>query len=563
MVKAGILLFLYLLVVCMPNVSNGAHPDSDNSATGKRQAEFPVQSSSKSKKSSVESAISTLPSPIVDSIFSEEHRKALKNEYETSGPYPHCLIKTLCSEERLRAVHDELVNNLTANLKESDLFKVYQTCDLANLGRNGVMMDLAEKLPQLISLREAIYSQQFRELVKEVTGCGELSDQVDCATNLHTTSCHLLCHDDVIGTRKVSYIIYLTSPDEEWKEEDGGALELYPSAGEGIPKIEPSKVILPIFNSLAMFKEVYTEKPRMSIQGWFHGPKDTSTHSMATVNQLISKVDNEDPFHDYDDVAGDANAVLTEEDKEELSSFINSAYLKPDAIGKMLEKFQEESHILLYDFLSDDVIDCVRELCCEEDRRHKLGQGTIPKYEAGYGEGWEPIGPPHMRRYLKYDGQPAQPKKGSSVGAILQWLKQKFVSAPFLRFLKSFTSLKLLSSKGECRRFRPGLDYTVAHYGSICKQGRLNLVWCTVDDQYDGEKSIRKEKMSKQDKMDLWSSGDVGGFECYVEAEEETTAEASDVFKMDDDDGPLLQVLARSNTMSVVLQVGMLIMTTG
>jgi Rps23 Pro-64 3,4-dihydroxylase Tpa1-like proline 4-hydroxylase len=40
--------------------------------------------------------------------------------------------------------------------------------------------------------------------------------------------CHLLCHDDVIGTRRVSYIIYLTDPDEEWLKEDGGALELYP-----------------------------------------------------------------------------------------------------------------------------------------------------------------------------------------------------------------------------------------------------------------------------------------------------------------------------------------------
>jgi Rps23 Pro-64 3,4-dihydroxylase Tpa1-like proline 4-hydroxylase len=30
------------------------------------------------------------------------------------------------------------------------------------------------------------------------------------------TSCHLLCHDDVIGTRCVSYIIYLTDPDDEW-----------------------------------------------------------------------------------------------------------------------------------------------------------------------------------------------------------------------------------------------------------------------------------------------------------------------------------------------------------
>jgi len=33
----------------------------------------------------------------------------------------------------------------------------------------------------------------------------------------------------VIGTRRISYIIYLTDPDpeEEWLASDGGALELY------------------------------------------------------------------------------------------------------------------------------------------------------------------------------------------------------------------------------------------------------------------------------------------------------------------------------------------------
>jgi Rps23 Pro-64 3,4-dihydroxylase Tpa1-like proline 4-hydroxylase len=39
---------------------------------------------------------------------------------------------------------------------------------------------------------------------------------------------HLLNHDDVISTRAVSFIIYLTDPDEPWTAEDGGALELYP-----------------------------------------------------------------------------------------------------------------------------------------------------------------------------------------------------------------------------------------------------------------------------------------------------------------------------------------------
>lgn len=32
----------------------------------------------------------------------------------------------------------------------------------------------------------------------------------------------------MIGTRRVSFIIYLTEPDEGWTAEDGGMLELYP-----------------------------------------------------------------------------------------------------------------------------------------------------------------------------------------------------------------------------------------------------------------------------------------------------------------------------------------------
>jgi Rps23 Pro-64 3,4-dihydroxylase Tpa1-like proline 4-hydroxylase len=72
----------------------------------------------------------------------------------------------------------------------------------------GLLMDLAAKMPELIALRDSLYSDEFKAMIQEVTGCGELSDNVDCATNLHTTGCHLLCHDDVIGTRKVSYFVY-------------------------------------------------------------------------------------------------------------------------------------------------------------------------------------------------------------------------------------------------------------------------------------------------------------------------------------------------------------------
>lgn len=70
----------------------------------------------------------------------------------------------------------------------------------------------------------------------QVTGLpeGTLIDKTDCSSNCYMHGGHLICHDDVISTRRVSYIIYLTDPDEEWKVEDGGALELYPVDSDSV-----------------------------------------------------------------------------------------------------------------------------------------------------------------------------------------------------------------------------------------------------------------------------------------------------------------------------------------
>ena len=95
----------------------------------------------------------------------------------------------------------------------------------------------------------------------------------------------MLCHDDVIGTRRVSYIIYLTDPDEVWTEEDGGALELYPldrspeativnhgeemGGEQGVPAPCPTAKILPQFNSMAFFA-VQPGRSYHSVQVVYH-----------------------------------------------------------------------------------------------------------------------------------------------------------------------------------------------------------------------------------------------------------------------------------------------------
>lgn len=39
------------------------------------------------------------------------------------------------------------------------------------------------------------------------------------------------------------------------------------------------------------------------------------------------------------------------------------------------------------------------------------------------------------------------------------------------------------------RRFRPGLDYTVAHYGILTKDPQLDAVLCFVDDRSEEDKA--------------------------------------------------------------------------
>ena len=187
-----------------------------------------------------------------------------------------------------------------------------------------------------------------------------------------------------------------------------------------------------------------------------------------------------------------------------------------------------------------------------------------------------------MRRYLRFDGAPCPDDTGQDTcapakppddisGTLLKRIQTDLMQTDaFARLLVRLTGMVCTSSKGETRRFRAGLDYTVATYGSMADHSRLNTVWCLVDDVGDtpaqpsskdtaqgssmSATTAAEAAMSAEDKLALWAEGEVGAFECYIEAEEDAVAEASDVFRMDDDDGPLLQVLARSNTLSIVLQ---------
>ena len=66
--------------------------------------------------------------PVVrPSLLSEGSRAELKASYAQAQPYPHVVLRDVCDPDCLRAVREEIINNIEATYKETDLFKMFQT----------------------------------------------------------------------------------------------------------------------------------------------------------------------------------------------------------------------------------------------------------------------------------------------------------------------------------------------------------------------------------------------------------------------------------------------------
>jgi len=111
---------------------------------------------------------------IRDDLLKEKSvRDDLSREFKGGMPYPHCFIPNFCNAILLRCVRDEIIDNIQATYKETDLFKMLQTGDLANMDK--LDEESMSKLPNLLALRDALYSKEFREIVSEITVFVQLS----------------------------------------------------------------------------------------------------------------------------------------------------------------------------------------------------------------------------------------------------------------------------------------------------------------------------------------------------------------------------------------------------
>ena len=477
---------------------------------------------------------------LLKDVMSEEiiglDMATIQSKYRHDKPYSYGLLPNLFRPEFLKSCIREIKDNSIVNFKESDLFRVYQSIDLANLDQNN--LELCDKMPHTMQLRSVLYSPEWRRWMEDFHQLppDTLSDQVDCACNCHATGCHLLCHDDVIGTRKISYILYLT--DDDWKSSEGGALELYDSVPvpvensdndtktqRRIPEVLPAATVLPQFNHMAMFvvqpgisfhavQEVLGDRPRLSLQGWYHAATPPENLHYATLQRLKSYQSDdvqreEDTEGDYTPIeynsddnpvaAADAAATTPPEmlaaDRDFLAQYLHPTYLETSAIRDICAKFEEDSSVQLCHFLNDVWVEKLKGFASSADtipERDLVDPTNSTYYQWGVSTEWQTVGPSHKQRFLEYvppcgdtvslSESAAAPESSVAIrmGRALYELKTQLLqSTAFARYLGRLTSLGLPTAhRGRVRRFRPGRDYTVAHYGLLTKTSVLDATLC-------------------------------------------------------------------------------------
>lgn len=506
--------------------------------------------------------------------------------------YKHAVISPLIEPTLLRSVRNEIQENLSFTEKETDIYKIFQSGDLANL--DGLDDGSLSRLPSLLKLRDALYSSQFREYLSSVTGSGKLSGRkTDMAINIYTEGCHLLCHDDVIGSRRISYILYLTDPDKPWRAEFGGALRLFPTTtvkdenGEDfkIPSPDYSLSIPPAFNQLSFFtvqpgesfhdvEEVYhppegadkgEKRVRMAISGWFHIPQEgedgyeegfeEKLAERSSLQQLQGRGIYDQPQPKpvaYDDVLAAEEAAkgkgkgkqdvaeddteLTESDLDFLLKYLAPSYLTPDIAEELSETFSNESSLSLEQILSDKFAARVRAYI-EEQEKQALPK-TSPEIEST--TPWKVARPPHKQRYLfQQPEQAAQDEKSP----IQELLNDLLPSKAFRKWLSLVTGLDHLTSYNLlARRFRRGEDYTLAS-GYDGEAPRLEFTlgltptpgWEKENDdedeegeEQDGDTKMKGSKEPKNSEAESDNGPVVGGYEIYMAGDDDEEEDEED-----------------------------------
>lgn len=334
----------------------------------------------------------------------------------TCSPYRLVTLPDFISQDKIKSLTNA-VKDLDYNHKSNDLYEFYQSNEL-KCREDGVIAELAQSLS----------SKEWISSLAAITGT-HLSGTLDMAAQEYRQGGYLLCHDDDMGqdedARVIAFILYLCDP--EWKEEDGGMLQLYDTDENGQPG-NVIRSILPKSNTFAFFslsrtsyhqvQEVFSTRfNRYSITGWFRGTRTISP-----------------PLIEYQILV---KSVIQK-------AWINPVYSKSSNISMLQDAFYNQSYLVLRDFIQPELF---KDLLKTNMKFTKVGPANVQSFSKLY----------------KCDELWTQ---------ALGW----FQSIDFKSFLESVSGLSLSTlSDVSIRKFKAG-DYTLVHDKFIAPLG-LDIIF--------------------------------------------------------------------------------------
>jgi hypothetical protein len=433
----------------------------------------------------------------------------------------------------------------------------------------------------------------------------------------------------------VSWILYLLDPDTPWKPEWGGALRLYPTEIQKTPKGEDVKVpqpdftvsVPPAWNQLSFFtvqpgesfhdvEEVYKRKEgeieddggriRMAISGWFHIPQEgeegyeegleeklAEKSSLAQLQGGKADVFDEPQPHWVDlpqlneEEGGDE---LTADEIDFLIKYMNPNYLTPDTVEELSGMFGDESSLRLAEFLSVKFSARLREYLESKDHEENPTLPANPFYKSKVGV----ARPPHKHRYLYREAvQPIPTTPYPDTESITPYddlVDLLFPHPAFAKWISLVTGITLTRSNIYARRFRRGMDYTLASAFEeedpqleVCLGITPSKGWGDEDEEADEAEAGAQENGNASSSKSNGKAPvekpeeEVGGYEMYMAGEEDEgtdsgAPEASThtgagqrrkakadpaIYKSaadDEDDGVLFSQPAAWNNLSIVLR---------
>ncbi|XP_055614004.1 prolyl 3-hydroxylase sudestada1, partial [Uranotaenia lowii] len=414
----------------------------------------------------------------------------LKNE-----PFQLAVLQKFLHEDEQEALVTKALEQEFSDMewkrKQMDLYEFYQTTDLCAVQK------------KYLSAFYKNLNERVLPMMMELTGM-ELT-HISASCSMYNSGDYLLVHDDLLTDRKIAFVFYLSPWDghRKWSAEHGGALELFKADQNMLPVFPVVDKIYPRNNQFVFFKvceksfhqvsEVTTfEYPRLTINGWFHGPVDQRLPQHCSI--IV-----------------DTHYFAPQPDKVDLSEWINNVYLIDEVKHNIQKKVEMFSEVSLEEFISPEIFSVMLEsICSSKDLR------------------WTIKGPAHLRKYEILDFTSV--KSGP-----LQDLYKLFTSQEMFGLLYDYTELDLAGRKAK----RPTCAIELQRWQKSCYTvlgDSASYSDCTLDVLF---------YLNAQENV---------GVVTYLVPEGEQQP-SSNTDEPDEDDPVLLTVYPKDNVLNVVYRV--------